>query len=47
MLVAAITITAGIATFCVGPAWPVTLLGATLAGLGGASAGRRDARSHQ
>ena len=36
MLVAAVTITAGITTFCLGPAWPVTLVGATLAGLGGA-----------
>jgi MFS family permease len=36
MLVAAITITLGITTFCIGPVWPVTLAGATLAGLGGA-----------
>ena len=41
MLVAAVTITLGITTFCLGPAWPATLAGATLAGatlagLGGA-----------
>ena len=36
MLVAAVAITCGITTFCVGPAWPVTLAGASLAGLGGA-----------
>ncbi|MEP7045412.1 MAG: MFS transporter, partial [Ilumatobacteraceae bacterium] len=36
LLVAAIAITSGIATFCLGPAWPITLAGASLAGLGGA-----------
>jgi predicted MFS family arabinose efflux permease len=36
MLVAAVMITMGITTFCVGPAWPVTLTGAAMAGLGGA-----------
>jgi MFS transporter, FHS family, glucose/mannose:H+ symporter len=36
LLVAAVAITVGIATFCIGPAWPVTLAGAGVAGLGGA-----------
>lgn len=36
MLVAAIAITLGITTFCLGPVWPLTLGGAGLAGLGGA-----------
>jgi predicted MFS family arabinose efflux permease len=36
MLSATLAICLGITTFCVGPAWPVTLLGAAIAGLGGA-----------
>jgi MFS family permease len=36
LLAAAMGMTVGIATFCVGPAWPVTLAGATIAGLSGA-----------
>ncbi len=35
LLVAAAGITIGITTFCLGPAWPVTLAGATIAGLCG------------
>jgi predicted MFS family arabinose efflux permease len=34
--VSAMAITTGITLFCVGPAWPVTLAGTALAGLGGA-----------
>ncbi|MEP7204524.1 MAG: MFS transporter, partial [Ilumatobacteraceae bacterium] len=36
LLAAAMGITIGITTFCVGPVWPVTLAGAALAGLSGA-----------
>ena len=36
MLVATVAITFGITAFCLGPAWPVTLAGAAIAGLGGA-----------
>jgi MFS family permease len=36
MLVAAMAIAVGITTFCVGTAWPITLTGAAVAGLGGA-----------
>src|SRR4051812_29573126 len=36
LLTAAVAITCGITMFCVGPAWPVTLAGTALAGLGGA-----------
>jgi MFS family permease len=36
LLVAAVAITSGITMFCLGPAWPVTLAGTALAGLGGA-----------
>src|SRR6185295_18275387 len=36
LLVSAVAITCGIAMFCLGPAWPVTLSGTALAGLGGA-----------
>ena len=36
LLVAAIGLTSGIAMFCFGPAWPFTLAGTALAGLGGA-----------
>ena len=36
LLVSAVAITSGITMFCLGPAWPVTLTGTALAGLGGA-----------
>jgi predicted MFS family arabinose efflux permease len=36
LLVSAVTIASGITMFCLGPAWPVTLAGTALAGLGGA-----------
>jgi predicted MFS family arabinose efflux permease len=36
LLFSAVAITSGIALFCLGPAWPVTLAGTALAGLGGA-----------
>jgi MFS family permease len=36
LLVSAVAITCGIAMFCLGPAWPVTLAGTALAGMGGA-----------
>ena len=36
LLTAAVAITCGIAMFCLGPAWPVTLAGTALAGMGGA-----------
>src|SRR4029077_9518543 len=36
LLSAAVAITCGIAMFCLGPAWPVTLAGTALAGMGGA-----------
>lgn len=36
LLVAAVAIASGITLFCLGPAWPVTLTGTALAGLGGA-----------
>ena len=36
LLTAAVAITFGIAMFCLGPAWPVTLAGTALAGMGGA-----------
>jgi MFS family permease len=36
LLVSAVAITSGITMFCLGPAWPVTLAGTALAGLGGA-----------
>ncbi len=36
LLTAAVTIATGITMFCLGPAWPITLLGTALAGLGGA-----------
>jgi predicted MFS family arabinose efflux permease len=36
LAVSAAAITAGITLFCVGPAWPITLAGTALAGLGGA-----------
>ncbi|MEP7111927.1 MAG: MFS transporter [Ilumatobacteraceae bacterium] len=36
MVAAVVAITLGITTFCLGPAWPVTLAGAAVAGLGGA-----------
>ncbi len=36
LLVSAMAITSGITMFCLGPAWPVTLAGTALAGLGGA-----------
>jgi predicted MFS family arabinose efflux permease len=36
LLVAAMAIAVGITTFCLGTAWPITLAGAAVAGLGGA-----------
>lgn len=36
LLVSAVAISSGITMFCLGPAWPVTLAGTSLAGLGGA-----------
>ncbi len=36
LVTAAVAMASGIAMFCVGPAWPVTLAGTALAGLGGA-----------
>nr|MDP9463123.1 MFS transporter [Actinomycetota bacterium] len=36
LAMSAAAITAGITLFCIGPAWPVTLTGTALAGLGGA-----------
>src|SRR6185295_12237327 len=36
LLVSAVAITSGITMFCLGPAWPVTLAGTALAGMGGA-----------
>ncbi len=36
LVTSAVTIATGITMFCLGPAWPITLLGTALAGLGGA-----------
>jgi predicted MFS family arabinose efflux permease len=36
LLASAVAITCGITMFCLGPAWPVTLAGTALAGMGGA-----------